>query len=175
MENNTNEVVKKEEVNVTEFLNNHKLTDKAKFLYKNGFHNETFQEGKMDAYKDVTHNDGFKNFSVYTKGDSLFIAKPETDEEDNIISYNVIELAKVTDEELNNLIEINAKEDKTSLSFILKIAFLVLSVIGSAFAILYAIRAIIAMGFLDGLAYASANLLTIACALGICALLFKKK
>lgn len=190
MENNTNEVVEvkekeavKEEAkdnNISDakvFIVNYNLTNKAKFLLKNGFVAEEFQVEKLDGMIDVSHNDGFKGYGVYTntKGE-LFVAKPETDEEENIFSYNVTKLANTTDEEYKQLIKISNKTSKGSIHNIFKIAALCMSIFGTIGFIFLIIIMFISGGTIADIIVGSLELaLPLATAFGVTAILFKKK
>lgn len=172
MDNNLEEKT----LNVKEFIESHKLTKKAEFLYTNGFCNEATQVEKLDGFKDVTFQNGFKGFNVYLSNDNkLFIAKAEA-EEGNVYSYHLIELEEVTDEEFEYLVKAKKEINKINLGSIMKITSLVVSFLGAVCLIIFVATLLIAgTSLVETFIYATENIILLAVSFGVSALLFKKK
>lgn len=172
----TNKEIKNDENEVSSFLNNHKLTRKAQFLHENGFSNNPVQLETLDGYTDVTHEDGFKGFSVYTKEGKLYIAKPETDDEDRIFSYNVIQVATTTDEQVRELRRIKDEESKFSLFKIFRIITLIVSCLAFVGIVVLFITFIISgAGVVESLVSLLELILITGISFGVTALLFRKR
>lgn len=117
---------KSEILSVSDIIKTKELTDKAKFLYKNGFFEEPTRVEKIDdSYVDVTYKDGFKGLIVLEKQNKLFLAKAEA-EEQNIYSYQLFELTDVTDTQYTKLQEI-VESDKFNLRKLFGLVGLILS------------------------------------------------
>ncbi|MFI3252053.1 MAG: hypothetical protein R3Y60_02815 [bacterium] len=172
-----NNEVKNEEQSIDDYLNSYNLTQKAKFMYKNGFVGNVFQMENLSGYNDVTYEKGFSGFTVLSneEGD-LFLALPETDEEENIFAYNVTPINKVTEEQYQSLLKISETVNKANVFNVLKISALVIFAAGLVFTLLITTLYLSGgLSLMDALSYISPQILTIGVGLGVFALLFKKK
>lgn len=159
---------------VKEILEQSHETNKAKNLYKLGFCKEAVQMEKLDSgFVDLTFENGFKGFSVYKKDGVLFIAKPET-EENNIYSYNVIELDVVSDEDYESLMKLHQNTHKGFFG-VCRLVTLCIAAFGIVVSIIEVVTYILAYGGVIGIVSSSANIVTLGILIGIVALLYKKK
>lgn len=175
MENVKKEVNGMDEVSV--FVKNYKLTQRAKFLYENGFCDNGVQvESISSDFLDVTHADGFKGFSVFIDLDgNLYVSKPETDEQDNAYSYKIYKIVNTSESDFNDLVKIIKKENKLNPFNILKIVTIVLMFLGVFVFLLDFVTNCINYGFFVGIAQSSLTMLFCGILVGITALLFKRK
>lgn len=164
---------KSEDLKITDIIKNKELTNKAKFLFINGFTGEPTQVEKIDdTFVDVTYGKGFKGMIVLENGSKLYVAKPES-EEDNVYLYNLYELEDVSETNYIKLQEI-VKSEKPNFAKILGIVILVASLILVLFSLIEIITsAINSSGLMSIMSYLAFSLPFILTSLGISGLLLR--
>ncbi len=166
---------KNEDLKINDIIKNSELTAKAKFLYVNGFFNEPTRVEKIDdSYADVTYNKGFKGLIVLEKSTQLFLAKPQS-EEDNVYSYDLYELHDVSETQYQKLKKLSTNEQFKLFKILTYITYGLTIIIIVSF--LFSLISLLIDGAtLDDIIYFGlmAGFPSIVVAVGICGLLSKK-
>lgn len=105
------------------------LTEKAKFLYKNGLYedSQTLTEYEVsEDMHDVTYGAGFLGFDVYEKETGELILVKTTAEEGNVYNYVVVNLGAISDEDFAEAYEYAESIKKFTISKIFKWTTLVI-------------------------------------------------